>query len=169
MLPDVLAPNLGVVFCGTAAGHRSASIGHYYAGRGNRFWQTLCDIGLTPRLLHPHEDAEVLKHGIGLTDLAKGVAGMDREIASAAFAPERLRLVLDEWRPRRIAFTSITAARIGLGLQGRLVPGLIHTADFPGVEIWALPSPSGAARGYWSLAPWEALAKSISAARLQLG
>jgi len=38
MLPDVLAANLDVVFCGTAAGKRSAEVGMYYAGPGNRFW-----------------------------------------------------------------------------------------------------------------------------------
>lgn len=161
MLPDFLAPELDVVFCGTAAGLRSASIGHYYAGRGNRFWQTLCDVGLTPRLLKPHEDAEVLKFGIGLTDLAKAVAGMDRDISPAAYAPERLRSVLREWSPRRIAFTSLTAARIGLGVRDSVVPGLLREADFSGVEVWALPSPSGAARGYWSIAPWEALATRV--------
>ena len=49
VLPDVLAPDLRVVFVGTAAGARSAAVGHYYAGPGNRFWHTLHEIGLTPR------------------------------------------------------------------------------------------------------------------------
>jgi TDG/mug DNA glycosylase family protein len=48
-LADLLATDLRVVFVGTAAGRRSAALGHYYAGRGNRFWRTLFDIGLTPR------------------------------------------------------------------------------------------------------------------------
>jgi double-stranded uracil-DNA glycosylase len=55
ILPDVLAPNLKVVFCGTAAGTQSAEVGAYYAGRGNKFWRTLYEIGLTPRQLAPHE------------------------------------------------------------------------------------------------------------------
>ena len=38
ILPDVLQPDLKVVFCGTAAGTQSAQAGTYYAGRGNYFW-----------------------------------------------------------------------------------------------------------------------------------
>ena len=54
-LPDVVLPGLKVVFCGTAAGTRSAQVGAYYAGRGNKFWRTLFQVGLTPRPLDPHE------------------------------------------------------------------------------------------------------------------
>ena len=43
-LPDLLLPDLRVVFVGTAAGKRSAELGHYYAGRGNRFWRTLHEV-----------------------------------------------------------------------------------------------------------------------------
>jgi len=49
ILPDVLKPGLKVVFCGTAAGNRSAKIKAYYAGRDNQFWAVLHRIGLTPR------------------------------------------------------------------------------------------------------------------------
>jgi double-stranded uracil-DNA glycosylase len=31
VLPDILAPGLDVVFCGTAPGERSAARGHYFA------------------------------------------------------------------------------------------------------------------------------------------
>ena len=41
ILPDVLGPNLKVVFCGTAAGAVSAKRRAYYAGPGNKFWQTI--------------------------------------------------------------------------------------------------------------------------------
>ena len=47
MLPDYLSPGLKVVFVGTAAGERSAARGHYYAGRGNKFWELLWEAGLT--------------------------------------------------------------------------------------------------------------------------
>lgn len=51
MLPDLLRPDLDVVFCGTAVSSASADLGHYYAGRGNKFWQLLFDAGFTPSLL----------------------------------------------------------------------------------------------------------------------
>ena len=53
VLPDVLAPGLRAVFCGTAAGTKSAIAGAYYAGPGNKFWPTLHAIGLTPRRFAP--------------------------------------------------------------------------------------------------------------------
>jgi TDG/mug DNA glycosylase family protein len=82
-LPDYLDHGLRVVFCGTAAGTRSAARGHYYAGPGNDFWRYLFEAGLTPRQFVPVDDAEVLSYGIGLTDLAKNVAAdNDRGLAS---------------------------------------------------------------------------------------
>jgi TDG/mug DNA glycosylase family protein len=104
MLPDILAPNLDVIFCGTAAGNRSAQLGHYYAGRGNTFWKTLVTVGLTPRLLAPEEDLMLLKYGIGVTDLAKSASGMDRDIPECAFIPERLFEIVSEYAPRAVAF-----------------------------------------------------------------
>ena len=42
MLPDLLAQELDVVICGTAVGHKSASLRQYYAKRGNaNFCRTL--------------------------------------------------------------------------------------------------------------------------------
>ena len=39
VLPDLLIPNLNVVFSGTAVATPSAERGHYYAGPGNKFWK----------------------------------------------------------------------------------------------------------------------------------
>jgi G:T/U-mismatch repair DNA glycosylase len=54
-LDDLLEPGLTIVFCGTAAGLRSAALAQYYAGPGNQFWKVLAQVGLTPRQLSPHE------------------------------------------------------------------------------------------------------------------
>lgn len=153
MLPDLLAPGLKLVFCGTAASHKSAERGHYYAGPGNRFWSLLAEIGLTPRLFSPEEDRLLPALGIGLTDLAKGISGMDREIPANAYAPARLRALIAELRPARLAFTSLTAAKIALG--ARHPAGRVPAPQLP---IWILPSPSGAARGSFRVEPWYDLA-----------
>lgn len=158
ILPDLLAPGLDILFCGTAVGATSARRGHYYARPGNLFWRTLAETGLTPRRLAPEEDHLMPALGLGLTDLAKHVAGQDAEIPPDAYAPDRLVALVAEWRPRAVAFTSLTAARIGLGLR-RAAPGRQATdARMPGVALWALPSPSGLARSHFSIAPWQALA-----------
>src|SRR3546814_14513308 len=80
VLPDVLAPGLRLVFCGSAAGRKSAELGAYYAGPGNKFWPTLYEIGLTPRHFRPQEFRELRTPGIGLTDLAKSASGADADL-----------------------------------------------------------------------------------------
>ncbi len=84
ILPDVLAPGLRIVFCGTAAGTVSARRGHYYAHPQNKFWRTLYGVGLTPRLIDPAEYALLPHFGLGLTDIAKTVSGMDKELPAGA-------------------------------------------------------------------------------------
>jgi TDG/mug DNA glycosylase family protein len=159
-LPDLLAPDLRVVFVGTAAGKRSAERGEYYAGRGNRFWRTLHEIRLTPRRFEPREYRDLLALGIGLTDMSKLGSGMDREVPRHTFDPERFAATIRAYRPRTIAFTSKKAASVWLGRRrteaiayGRQPPSL---PDFP--DVFVLPSTSGAARSHWSIAPWHALA-----------
>ncbi len=164
VLPDYLAPDLDIVFCGMAAGPRSAAIGHYYAGRGNRFWTILHETGLAPAQLAPEEDARVLDFGIGLTDLAKEASGVDSALAPTAFDPDRLRRVLDRWRPRRLAFTGRTSARIALGLKKNPLPGLCRAEGLP--PVWVLPSTSGAANRYWDPVPWQDLARDVASSRM---
>jgi TDG/mug DNA glycosylase family protein len=40
-VPDVLAPNLRVLFYGINPGLWSAAVGHHFARPGNRFWKAL--------------------------------------------------------------------------------------------------------------------------------
>ena len=165
-LADLLAPSLRVIFVGTAAGKRSAELGHYYAGRGNRFWWTLYEVGLTPRLFEPEDDGDLPKLGIGLTDMSKLGAGMDHQVATHEFDPKQFEDNVRHHCPRAIAFTSKKAASIWLGKDTTRTIAYGHqppTAhDFP--EVFVLPSPSGAARSYWSLAPWQEMADWVRTA-----
>src|SRR5690348_12259173 len=67
LLPQILAPNLKVIFVGAAPSLYAAEAGHYYAGPRNRFWLLLHQSGITPRLLRPEEDTDVLNYGVGMT------------------------------------------------------------------------------------------------------
>ena len=137
----------------TAAGHVSAALGHYYAGPGNRFWGLLHRAGLTPRLFSPKEDHLLPGLGIGLTDLAKAVSGMDRDIPASAYAPGALAERVAALAPVVMAFTSLKAARTALA-DDRIAAGPVPPQGrFPGVALWALPSPSRA-NGHFSEVPW---------------
>ena len=162
-LPDQLTPGLRLVFVGTAASRMSAEKGHYYAHPGNRFWRTLHAIGVTPRLYQPHEFADLLALGIGFTDLCKQGAGMDHEALTAGVDVEAFAAKMRRYRPRTVAFTSKKAAslfyrrpttKITLGRQP-------PRDDFP--DAFVLASPSGAASGAWTLAPWLELAAHVAA------
>jgi TDG/mug DNA glycosylase family protein len=88
VLPDVLPSGLTIVFCGTAAGTVSAARGAYYAHPQNKFWRVLHAVGLTPRLVRPDEYGELPEWGLGLTDIAKHVSGMDRQLPAGVLGSE---------------------------------------------------------------------------------
>ncbi|HEV2680028.1 MAG TPA: mismatch-specific DNA-glycosylase [Rhodanobacter sp.] len=154
ILPDVLQAGLALVFCGTAAGKRSAAERAYYAHPGNLFWRALSEAGLTPCLLAPAEFPHLPDYGIGLTDLAKRHAGNDDELPHDAFDVPALVEKIERYQPRLLAFTSKNAARaalshtVGYGLQSETIGS---------TQLFVLPSPSGQARGHWDLGPWLAL------------
>src|SRR5947209_1931250 len=68
-LPDVIAPDLKVLFVGINPGLYTAAIGHHFGRPGNRFWPAMFAGGFTPRLFAPWERDELLEHGYGITNM----------------------------------------------------------------------------------------------------
>jgi TDG/mug DNA glycosylase family protein len=163
VLPDVIARDLDVVFCGSAAGAESARQKAYYAGPGNKFWSNLHKIGLTDRELKPAEYLLVLTYGIGLTDMNKHESGSDGDLAQAADDPSRLRQIVTVQRPKFLAFNGKRAAKVFFGGDvnyGRQAETIGETA------IYVLPSTSGAASGHWDFALWQEFAEHVRQRRL---
>lgn len=174
VLPDVLARGLILVFCGTAASEASARAGAYYANPSNAFWPTLHLAGMTPRRLHPTGFHELLDMKIGLTDLVKDACGSDRSLRWREIQREQLSGKICRYQPQILAFTSKTAWRRWKGLSARVTVTYGWQDDTLGqTAFYVLPSPSGAARGYWDLAPWRALggeySRRLQESRLRLG
>ena len=161
-LPDLLQDDLKLVFVGTAAGQRSADVGHYYAYSGNRFWRTIHETGITLYQYQPHEFPSLLDLGIGFTDMCKTGAGMDHVALSFPIDVLAFREKMLRYRPRTIAFTSKKAASLFYGRPTKAVAlGRQPTEpDFP--IVFVLASPSGAASRHWSVQPWQELADSIN-------
>lgn len=158
ILPDVLKPDLKVVFCGTAAGKRSALVGAYYAKPGNQFWDVLHKVGLTPYRLRPQEYERVVEWKLGLTDLCKDHCGMDSGLTASDLGQAALCEKVKACSPRILAFTGKRAGRIALGRHveyGMQQESIGHTL------IYVLPSTSGAARGYWDISHWTRLAEHV--------
>jgi len=160
VLPDLLAPGLRLVLCGSAAGAVSAARGMPYAGPGNRFWRTLHEVGLTPERLGPDRAVELLDHGIGLTDLCKTASGADSTLPRDADDVERLRAALERYRPGVVAFVGKRAAQVAFADRG-VATGRQPRA-FAGVETWVLPSTSGLAVRFWDIEPWQDLARTLT-------
>ena len=160
ILPDVLKPGLAVVFCGTAAGAESAARRCYYAHPHNKFWRALHAVGLTPRLLDPFRVRRAAQFGVGLTDIAKHVSGMDKELPAEALGRAACEAMAEKIRavqPRLLAFTSLTAGRRYLGRHA----GFGEQPETIGAtRLWLLPSPSPAADWNWDEAWWRALAEA---------
>lgn len=84
MLPDILAPDLLVVFVGTSKSTTSARAGHYYANPQNMFWNLLEATGPTGvEWIGPSRDESVLRYLIGLTDLVPGRAASSDALLKA--------------------------------------------------------------------------------------
>lgn len=156
IVPDVLAPGLALVFCGTAPSRASAAARAYYAKPGNRFWPALHAAGFTPRRFLPSEYAQLLALGIGLTDLCKGHSGNDDELPVGALDAQSLRRKIARFRPRAVAFTSKNAAKAFLGRDVAYGWQPERVGD---TRLFVLPSPSGQATRFWNDAPWLALAR----------
>ncbi len=158
VLPDLLQPGLKLVFCGTAPSRRSAADGAYYAHPGNFFWRALAEAGFTPRQLAPAEYPLLPGFGIGLTDLAKHHSGNDADLPEDAFDTDALVARIETFRPHIIAFTSKNAARAALG---HAVAYGMQDETIGSTAVFVLPSPSGQARRFWSIAPWRELARCL--------
>jgi TDG/mug DNA glycosylase family protein len=160
-LPEQLRPGLKLVFCGTAAGRKSALEKAYYAHGQNKFWKTLHRTGLTPRLFAPQDYPLLAELGIGLTDIAKFAFGMDHQLprdALGAEAAEALRRRIRKFAPQHLAFTSLNAGRTVMGKSARAGE---QAERIGATRVWILPSPSPLADNHWDIGPWRALARAL--------
>ncbi len=159
VLPDVLDHGLRIVFCGSAASRVSALRSAYYAGPGNQFWPTLAATGLTPSRLPPEAFRCLTDYGLGLTDIAKEASGADDQLPPGSDDPGALRAKIQRYAPQVLAFVGKRAARVYLG---RAADYGLQIESLGPTRIFVLPSPSGAARRYWDVSWWHALARLVA-------
>jgi TDG/mug DNA glycosylase family protein len=146
-LPDILASNLSIVFCGINPGATAAAAGHHFVNRSNRFWRVLHLAGFTPVQIEPQDDHTILDYGYGLTTAVarptRRAGDLSRlELTSAGAALEQK---IRTYAPRMVAFLgkaayeAIIAHPVSWGLQAE---------RFGGASIWVLPNPSGLNRNF---------------------
>jgi TDG/mug DNA glycosylase family protein len=140
---DLIAPDLGVLFCGINPSLYTAAVGHHFARPGNRFWKTIHAAGFTERLLHPSEQHELLARGIGLTNVVARASASADELTTDDYRRGSVLLArkLRRFRPRVLGFLGIGAYRIAARAPAATVGH--QAARFAGVDVWVLPNPSG--------------------------
>jgi TDG/mug DNA glycosylase family protein len=161
-VPDVLASDLDVIFCGINPGRVSAAAAAHFANPRNDFWRLLHEAGFTPRLVEPSEQFEVLQWGVGLTNAAPRTTRGSGDLRAADFAGTAVRLerLAAELRPRAIGFVGKEAyrgpfrKRPELGLQERRLGQTL---------LFVLPStsPANAAVPYAERLRWFATLRKL--------
>ncbi|WP_438014030.1 G/U mismatch-specific DNA glycosylase [Sorangium sp. So ce315] len=147
-VPDVIAPDLRVLFCGINPGLYTAAVGHHFARPGNRFWPALHAGGFTDRVLSPFEERELLTLGYGITNVVDRATASADELSSEELAAGGLKLAakVRRYRPRFLAVLGIGAYRSAFG-RPQAAPGP-QAETIGATRLWVLPNPSGLNASY---------------------
>ena len=151
MIPDVIGPDLRVLFCGINPGLWSAAVSKHFARPGNRFWPALHAGGFTPRLFSPYEQDELLGLGLGISNVVdRGTVRAD-ELTYDEFREggRILAAKVDRYRPKWVAILGIGAYRTAFGRKLAKIGPQQETMS--GSRIWVLPNPSGL-NAHWTAA-----------------
>ena len=105
VIPDLVREDLRVLLVGINPGLWSGWSGLHFGRPTNRLWVTLHEAGLTDRKLRPEQTDELLRAGIGVTNLvnratARAAELSDEEIRAGV---PRLTATVERWRPRSVA------------------------------------------------------------------
>jgi TDG/mug DNA glycosylase family protein len=147
-LPDVIGPNLGVLFCGINPGLYTAAVGHHFARPGNRFWPVLFKSGFTARLLAPFEERELLESGLGISNVVAHATATAAELTKEDFfaGGRVLAAKVKKYQPRVLAILGVGAYRTAFAKPKAVIgeqSERIHSA-----RVWVLPNPSGLNANY---------------------
>jgi TDG/mug DNA glycosylase family protein len=145
-IPDVLPAHgnpFHVLFTGINPGLYSAATGWHFARPGNRFWPALHASGFTPRQLSPSEQAELARHGLGITNIAPRATAQAAELTPAELREGAARLLslVDTRRPRVVAIAGVTAYRTAFARPRALLGP--QPEPLGPARLWILPNPSG--------------------------
>lgn len=142
-IPDVLGPNLRIVFVGINPGRVSAAARAHFANPRNDFWRLLHAARLTTRLYEPGEQFALLEEGIGATNAAYRTTPGSGDLRRADFAgsADRLERIACELKPTWLAFVGKEAYRGVFGTRAQL--GL-QERKLAETRLFVLPSTSPA-------------------------
>lgn len=142
-VPDIIEPNLELLFVGINPGMYTALVGFHFAKPGNRFWKALYDSGFTPTLLKPSESLKLFSYHIGIINL------VDRPtLLASELSKEELRLGAVQLRKKILKFKPSVIAILGIGsyriaFQKPHAHIGLQSESLENTQVWVLPNPSG--------------------------
>jgi TDG/mug DNA glycosylase family protein len=147
-VPDVIGPDLHVLFCGINPGLYTAAVGHHFARPGNRFWPALHQSGFTDRLLSPFAERELLQLRLGVTNVVARATAAASELTKADFIKggSRLRAKVRRHRPRIVAVLGVGAYREAFAHPKAVIGE--QEEQIGAARVWVLPNPSGLNANY---------------------
>jgi len=142
-VPDVIGPDLKVLFCGINPGLYSGAVRHHFARPGNRFWPALHAAGFSDRLLSPFEERELLTRGFGITNIVNRATAVADELSAEELIAGGRRLMrkVCRYQPGSIAFLGVTAYRTAFGSKHAVLGR--QDQRIGDSVVWLLPNPSG--------------------------
>ena len=149
VVPDLLGPDVRLLFVGINPGLWTAAVQAHFARRGNRFYPALFRAGLIDRDIDASagysaaDRNHLLDRGIGITNLARRASARADELTpdELVAGATRLRNLVERVRPPVVAVLGVTAYRLAFG--DRAVAVGRQPGDLAGAECWVLPNPSG--------------------------
>ena len=149
VIPDVIAYDLRILFCGINPGLWSGAVRRHFARPGNRFWPALHASGFTPELFTAARQEELLTLGLGISNVVGRTTARADELSVAEYreGARNLTAKAAEYRPAWIAIVGITAYRTAFDRRAAQIgPQDERIADS---RVWVLPNPSGL-NAHWS-------------------
>ncbi|HEU4697733.1 MAG TPA: G/U mismatch-specific DNA glycosylase [Gemmatimonadales bacterium] len=147
-VPDLVAPDLKVLFCGINPGLYTAAVGHHFAGPSNRFWKVIHLAGFVEQPITAFEEAVLLPRGYGITNVVPRATARADELAPAEFVAggRRLAAQVRRWRPRILAVLGVGAYRTAFARPKAVVGP--QDERLGATRLWVLPNPSGLNANY---------------------
>lgn len=148
-VPDLIGPNVRLLFVGINPGLWTAATQTHFAHPGNRFYPALFKARIIEREIDrgrgmsDDDRAHIIGRGIGITNLVRRTTARASELEKDELRDGglELRRFVRDHGPILVAIAGITAYRSAFRLPKAAMGE--QPDDFEGARLWVVPNPSG--------------------------
>ena len=148
-VPDLIGPNVRLLFVGINPGLWTAASQTHFAHPGNRFYPALFQAGIIEREIDrgvgmdDDDRAHLIERGIGITNIVRRTTARASELTAAELRTggSELRQFVREHPPAVVAVAGVTAYRAAFRLPKAAMGE--QPDNFESARLWVVPNPSG--------------------------